>query len=155
MCSAQKCFTDRTLLSNQFGLKYMSVGVCPQGNRLGKISNLNLQGWSSDTIASSWAFVYFFFIIPSFSSLVRCKAFGSFSELQGKVVDDVKDFDSETDAKIVEGIFLKLNTRKQLVLTTSVEDFWNCAHPSFLLYSVSCSHGLWKKTLYPLLGKPL
>ena len=34
------------------------------------------------------------------------------SELQGKVVDDVDDFDSETDAKTAEGILLKLNTRK-------------------------------------------
>ena len=72
------------------------------------------------------------------------------SELQGKVVDDAEDFDFEIDARIIEGIFLKLNTRK-----ASVEDFWNCALPTFLLYSVSCSHGLWKKTLYSLLGKPL
>ena len=43
----------------------------------------------------------------------------------------------------------------KLVLTTSVEDFWNCALPSFLLYSVSYLRGLWKETLYPLLGKPL
>ena len=33
--------------------------TCPQGNRLGKISSSNLQGWSSDTIASSWAFAEF------------------------------------------------------------------------------------------------
>ena len=34
------------------------------------------------------------------------------SELKKKVVDDVEDF--ETDAKIVEGIFLKLNIRKAI-----------------------------------------
>ena len=34
------------------------------------------------------------------------------SELQEKVVDDVEDF--EIDAKIVEGIFLKRNTRKAI-----------------------------------------
>ena len=34
----KKSFTDRTLLSNQFGLK------CPQGNRLGQNSSSNLQG---------------------------------------------------------------------------------------------------------------
>ena len=34
------------------------------------------------------------------------------SELQGKVVDDAEDFDFEIDARIIEGIFLKLNTRK-------------------------------------------
>ena len=27
-----------------------------------------------------------------------------------------------------------------------MEDFWNRALPSFLLFSVSCSRGLWKKT---------
>ena len=36
------------------------------------------------------------------------------SELQGKVVYDVEDSDFEIDAKIVEGIFLKLNTRKTI-----------------------------------------
>ena len=35
----KECFTDRTLLSIQFGLKYMSTG-----NRLGKISSSNLIG---------------------------------------------------------------------------------------------------------------
>ena len=34
------------------------------------------------------------------------------SELQGKVVHDVEDFDFEIDANIAEGNFLKLNTRK-------------------------------------------
>ena len=34
------------------------------------------------------------------------------SELQGKVVDDAEDFDFEIDARIIEGIFLTLNTRK-------------------------------------------
>ena len=43
------------------------------------------------------------------------------SELQEKVVDDVDDFG--IDAKIVESIFLKLNIRKAIGLTTSVEDF--------------------------------
>ena len=57
----------------------LGSNTCPQGNRLGKISSSNLQGWSSDTIASSWAFVYFPLVIPSFSSLVRCVAFQSFS----------------------------------------------------------------------------
>ena len=53
--------------------------TCPQGNRLGKIYSSNLQGWSFDAIASSWAFVYFPLVIPSLSSLVRCVAFRSFS----------------------------------------------------------------------------
>ena len=53
----------------------LGSNTCPQGNRLGKISSSNLQGWSSDAIASSWAFVYFPLVIPSFSSLVRCVAF--------------------------------------------------------------------------------
>ena len=57
----------------------LGSNTCPQGNRLGKISSSNLQGWSSDAIASSWAFVYFPLVIPSFSSLVRCMAFRSFS----------------------------------------------------------------------------
>ena len=51
----------------------------PQGNWLGKKSSSNLQGWSSDTIVSSWAFVYFILVISSFSSLVRRMAFQSFS----------------------------------------------------------------------------
>ena len=38
-----------------------------------------LQGWSSDAIASSFAFVYFPLVIPAFSSLVRCVAFRSSS----------------------------------------------------------------------------
>ena len=33
----------------------------------------------SDAIVSSWAFVYFLLVISSFSSLVRCVAFQSFS----------------------------------------------------------------------------
>ena len=37
------------------------------------------------------------------------------SELQGKVVHDVEDFDFEIDANIAEGTFLKLNTRKAIV----------------------------------------
>ena len=57
----------------------LGSNTCPQGNRLGKISSSNLQGWSSDAIASSWAFVYFPLVIPSFSSLIRCAAFRSFS----------------------------------------------------------------------------
>ena len=32
------------------------------------------------------------------------------------MVDDAEDFDFETDGKIVEGIFLKLNTRKAIGL---------------------------------------
>ena len=36
----------------------LGSNTCPQGNRLGKISTSNLQGRSSDAIASSWAFVY-------------------------------------------------------------------------------------------------
>ena len=57
----------------------LGSNTCPQGNRLWKISSSKLQGWSSDTIASSWAFVYFPLVIPSFSSLVWCVAFRSFS----------------------------------------------------------------------------
>ena len=45
------------------------------------------------------------------------------SELQEK--DDVEDFG--IDAKIVESIFLKLNIRKAIGLTTSVEDLKSCA----------------------------
>ena len=45
---------------------------------LEKKSSSNLQGWSSDAIVSSWAFVYFLLVISSFSSLVRCMAFQSF-----------------------------------------------------------------------------
>ena len=48
---------------------------CPQDNQLGNIFSLNIQGWSSNAIASSWAFVYFPLVISSFSSLVRCMAF--------------------------------------------------------------------------------
>ena len=58
---------------------WAQIHVHSRGNRLGKISSSNLQGWSSDAIASSWAFVYFPLVIPSFSSLVRCVAFRSFS----------------------------------------------------------------------------
>ena len=36
------------------------------------------------------------------------------SELQRDVVDDVEDFYFYIDARIVEGIFLKLNTRKAI-----------------------------------------
>ena len=43
-------------------------------------------------------------------------------------MDDVEDSHFEIDAKIVEGIFLKL---KQLVLTTSVEDFGIVRFPAF------------------------
>ena len=48
------------------------------GNRLGKNSWSNLQGWSSDAIVCSWAFVYFLLVISSFLNLVRCVAFQSF-----------------------------------------------------------------------------
>ena len=37
----------------------LGSNTCPQGNWLGKNSSSNLQGWSSNAIASSWAFVYF------------------------------------------------------------------------------------------------
>ena len=37
------------------------------------------KGRSSDAVVSSWAFVYFLLVISSFSSLVRCVAFQSFS----------------------------------------------------------------------------
>ena len=57
----------------------LGSNTCPQGNRLGNVSSSNLQGWSSDAIASSWAFVYFPLVISSFLSLVRCVAFRSFS----------------------------------------------------------------------------
>ena len=39
----------------------MKLLICTYrvSNRLGQIFSLNLQGWRSDAIASSWAFVYF------------------------------------------------------------------------------------------------
>ena len=65
-------------------------------------------------------------------------------------MDDVEDFDFEDDSKIVGGIFLKLNTNWQESNWPwqHLWKTWNCALPSFLLNLVSCSHGLWKKTLY-------
>ena len=51
----------------------LGSNTSPQGNQLGKISSSNLQGWSSDATASSWAFVYFPLVIPSFSSLVKVR----------------------------------------------------------------------------------
>ena len=58
---------------------YVTLGSrCKMANRLGKNSSLYLQGWSSDAIVSSWAFVYFLLVISSFSNLVRCVACQSF-----------------------------------------------------------------------------
>ena len=45
---------------------------------LEKNSSLNLQGWSSDAIVCSCAFVYFLLVMSSFLNLVRCVAFQSF-----------------------------------------------------------------------------
>ena len=50
--------------------------VCPQGNQPSKIPSLNLQGWSSNTIANtgnSFAFVYF----PPCSCLSHCLGGGT------------------------------------------------------------------------------
>ena len=57
--------------------------TCPQGNRLGKISSSNLQGWSSDAIASSLGPLFisrFRVVIPSLSRALRLGAwrFGLF-----------------------------------------------------------------------------
>ena len=61
------------------------------------------------------------------------------------MVDDVEDFDFEIDAKIVEGAFLKLNTRKATGPNNiSGRRLKLCTYQllSFLLYSVSFSRGL-------------
>ena len=79
MCSAQSISKKNPSQIAPCWAFSLGSNTCPQGNRLGKISSSNLQGWSSDAIASSWAFVYFPLVIPSFSSLVRCVAFRSFS----------------------------------------------------------------------------
>ena len=81
-CALLKAFKKKKKNASQIAPCWaFSLGsnTCPQGNRLGKISSSNLQGWSSDAIASSWAFVLFPPCLPSFSSLVRCVAFRSFS----------------------------------------------------------------------------
>ena len=54
--------------------------------------------------------------------------------------------------RLLRAFFWSLTPGKQEVLTISVEDFWNCALPSFLLYSVSCSHGL-KENAVPFTWK--
>ena len=49
---------------------------------------------------------------------------------------------------IVEtAIFMKLNIRNVIGPDNICGRLWNCVPPSFLLYSVSCLCGLWKKTL--------
>ena len=56
----------------------LGSSTCPQGNRLGKISSSNLQGWSSDAIASSWAFVYFPLSFHLSGALLGAWRFGLF-----------------------------------------------------------------------------
>ena len=74
LCS--KHFEKTTMLHISYpGCWALSLGsnTCPQGNRLGNISSSNLQGWSSDAIASSWVFVYF----PSSFHLSRALFWGA------------------------------------------------------------------------------
>ena len=120
------------------------------GHSKPKLNTLNKPGDKQKVLSDELNDFYCWFDTHDFrSELAQIR-----SELQEKVADDVEDF--ETDAKFVEGIFLEsITPAKQLVLTTCVEDFWNRAFPSFLLFSVSCSRSLWKKMLYALPGKPL